>query len=84
MYLSSLNVSLKLFLHMIIHFVSCSAAKAPFLARFRVRRCGISELEQLAMNVSKHGSLQPSADKQSMGAELWQAAIFKVSYVACG
>lgn len=54
-----------------------SAAKAPFLARFRVRRCGISELEQLAMNVSRTGIMQP-AQGQSMGSELWQAAIFKV------
>lgn len=29
-----------------------SAAKAPYLARFRVYRCGISELEQKAMDVS--------------------------------
>lgn len=29
-----------------------SAAKAPYLARFRVHRCGISELETMAMEVS--------------------------------
>ncbi|KAF4530905.1 hypothetical protein B566_EDAN017820 [Ephemera danica] len=57
-----------------------SAAKAPFLARFKVRRCGISELEQLAMNVSKHGALQPAQGqrRQSIATEIWQAAIFKV------
>lgn len=31
-----------------------SAAKAPYLARFRVYRCGISELEQKAMDVSNN------------------------------
>lgn len=31
-----------------------SAAKAPYLARFRVHRCGISELESMAMDVSNN------------------------------
>lgn len=31
-----------------------SAAKAPYLARFRVHRCGISELETMAMDVSNN------------------------------
>lgn len=31
-----------------------SAAKAPYLARFRVYRCGISELETMAMDVSNN------------------------------
>lgn len=31
-----------------------SAAKAPYLARFRVHRCGISELESMAMEVSNN------------------------------
>lgn len=55
-----------------------SAAKAPYLARFRVHRCGIIELEQIAMEVS---NTSPTAIKQpniSLGAESWQAAIFKV------
>ncbi|KAI1292021.1 Phosphatidylinositol 4-kinase alpha [Halotydeus destructor] len=46
-----------------------SAAKAPFLARFKVRRCGISEMEKLAM-----GQNTP----MTMGPEEWLAAIFKV------
>lgn len=46
-----------------------SAAKAPFLARFKVRRCRISELEKLAMSKNLPANLGP---------ELWQAAIFKV------
>lgn len=58
-----------------------SAAKAPYLARFRVHRCGISELETLAMDVSNNASGatvvagQPSI---ALGVESWQAAIFKV------
>ena len=30
-------------------FSCCSAAKAPFLARFKVRRCGVTELENIGM-----------------------------------
>jgi phosphatidylinositol 4-kinase len=50
-----------------------SAAKAPFLARFKVCRCGISELENLAMNAGTHNS-----GVKSFGPEIWQGAIFKV------
>lgn len=46
-----------------------SAAKAPFLARFKVKRCGISELEKLALSCNTF---------VNMGPEEWQAAIFKV------
>lgn len=46
-----------------------SAAKAPFLARFKVKRCGISELEKLALSKNLIVNLGP---------EEWQAAIFKV------
>jgi len=52
-----------------------SAAKAPFLARFKVARCGISELETLAMNSNnkdRHNC------PKSLGVEMWQSAIFKV------
>ncbi|XP_055374781.1 phosphatidylinositol 4-kinase alpha [Condylostylus longicornis] len=55
-----------------------SAAKAPYLARFKVYRCGISELESIAMEVSNNPDAQESIRKTSMGAESWQAAIFKV------
>jgi phosphatidylinositol 4-kinase len=62
-----------------------SAAKAPYLARFRVRRCGINELENVAMAVSSQHSSQSQQlsikDSVSSGlkCEMWQAAIFKVS-----
>ncbi|XP_065089538.1 phosphatidylinositol 4-kinase alpha isoform X1 [Ochlerotatus camptorhynchus] len=56
-----------------------SAAKAPYLARFRVHRCGINELETMAMEVSNNPNNQLDGPKlSSMGPETWQAAIFKV------
>ncbi|XP_058809461.1 phosphatidylinositol 4-kinase alpha isoform X2 [Phymastichus coffea] len=51
-----------------------SAAKAPFLARFKVQRYGIKELENIAMAVSANGRVEV----KSSGEETWQAAIFKV------
>ncbi|XP_060518279.1 phosphatidylinositol 4-kinase alpha [Cylas formicarius] len=50
-----------------------SAAKAPYLARFKVVRCGIMELENVAMAVSVNETVD-----LNMGPEVWQAAIFKV------
>jgi len=59
-----------------------SAAKAPYLARFRVRKCGINELEQTAMAISNQqtsGNTGQFVDSSSMmGLDTWQAAIFKV------
>lgn len=59
-----------------------SAAKAPYLARFKVKRCGITELEQLAMEVSGGGTgsttTSPTKQHLSLHVESWQAAIFKV------
>lgn len=58
-----------------------SAAKAPYLARFRVRKCGINELEQTAMAISNHqsNSTEKFVDTSAvMGLDTWQAAIFKV------
>lgn len=55
-----------------------SAAKAPYLARFRVHRCGISELEQMAMDISNQGSSPPPQPSIVLGTDSWQAAIFKV------
>ncbi|XP_052714253.1 phosphatidylinositol 4-kinase alpha-like isoform X6 [Crassostrea angulata] len=48
-----------------------SAAKAPFLARFRVQRCGVHDLEMLGMSEEENHGMKNSA-------EVWQAAIFKV------
>lgn len=36
-----------------------SAAKAPYLARFRVTRYGITELETLALSVGENGEYNP-------------------------
>jgi phosphatidylinositol 4-kinase A len=60
-----------------------SAAKAPYLAKFKVQRCGITELEQLAMDVSREDSkAQKSPATSPNRAQLQlcyeQAAIFKV------
>ncbi|XP_053617223.1 phosphatidylinositol 4-kinase alpha isoform X3 [Plodia interpunctella] len=58
-----------------------SAAKAPYLARFRVRRYGIAEMEAVAMAIAS-GEEPPSEEGKdrftSIAAESWQAAIFKV------
>ena len=48
-----------------------SAAKAPYLARFRVQPCSIHVLESLGMGDN-------SGMISNMGPETWQAAIFKV------
>jgi len=53
-----------------------SAAKAPFLARFKVQKYGINELENIALAVSTHGKLEDK--KQQEKQIIWQAAIFKV------
>ncbi|XP_043226058.1 phosphatidylinositol 4-kinase alpha-like isoform X2 [Amphibalanus amphitrite] len=55
-----------------------SAAKAPYLARFRVERCGINELEQQVMHVLDGPDDAAEERRPSMGVEKWQAAIFKV------
>ncbi|XP_011502431.1 PREDICTED: phosphatidylinositol 4-kinase alpha-like [Ceratosolen solmsi marchali] len=51
-----------------------SAAKAPFLARFKVQRYGIKELENIAMTSTNNEKLKINNSSQ----ENWQAAIFKV------
>ena len=61
-----------------------SAAKAPFLTRFKVLQCGINQVEQLSMNmISRSKDVAIELTKQlecesAMNRELWQAAIFKV------
>jgi len=51
------------------------------LARFRVRKCGINELEQTAMAISNQQiseNIEKHVDLSMMDLETWQAAIFKV------
>lgn len=55
-----------------------SAAKAPYLARFKVRRCGIMELEKQGMAVSSGQDVSTN-----IGPVVWQAAIFKVLTGLC-
>ncbi|XP_045770623.1 phosphatidylinositol 4-kinase alpha [Maniola jurtina] len=58
-----------------------SAAKAPYLARFRVRKYGIAEMEAVAMAIASGEELPSEEGKDrytAIAAETWQAAIFKV------
>uniref|UniRef100_A0A8D8UEF4 1-phosphatidylinositol 4-kinase n=1 Tax=Cacopsylla melanoneura TaxID=428564 RepID=A0A8D8UEF4_9HEMI len=61
-----------------------SAAKAPYLARFKVKRCGINELEQMAMAICERDDDEEQdhqlvrANSKDKITETWQAAIFKV------
>ncbi|XP_072934257.1 phosphatidylinositol 4-kinase alpha [Epargyreus clarus] len=58
-----------------------SAAKAPYLARFRVRKYGIAEMESVAMAIASGEDVPSEEGKDrytSIAAETWQAAIFKV------
>ncbi|XP_047033201.1 phosphatidylinositol 4-kinase alpha isoform X2 [Helicoverpa zea] len=58
-----------------------SAAKAPYLARFRVRKYGIDEMEAIAMAISSGEDLPSEEGKDrytGIASEVWQAAIFKV------
>ncbi|KAG8200239.1 hypothetical protein JTE90_025015 [Oedothorax gibbosus] len=50
-----------------------SAAKAPYLARFKVQHCGILEMENKVQSMAKE-----NGKVDNMGKEYWQAAIFKV------
>lgn len=61
-----------------------SAAKAPFLARFRVKRCGVRELERIGLQAQSEKEEKSSeADLEKLrkvqdSRVCWQAAIFKV------
>lgn len=61
-----------------------SAAKAPFLTRFKVIQCGINQVEQLSMDIATKAKdaaaelTQHFESESAMQRELWQAAIFKV------
>ncbi|CDW56508.1 phosphatidylinositol 4 kinase alpha [Trichuris trichiura] len=52
-----------------------SAAKAPFLARFKVRKYTVDEVEQICMSNSCSNA---TSDDSSSDDLYWQAAIFKV------
>uniref|UniRef100_A0A8C9Z241 Phosphatidylinositol 4-kinase, catalytic, alpha a n=1 Tax=Sander lucioperca TaxID=283035 RepID=A0A8C9Z241_SANLU len=55
-----------------------SAAKAPYLAKFKVKRCGVSELEREGLRSTtdclEDGEENPDGSRRIC----WQAAIFKV------
>ena len=55
-----------------------SAAKAPFLARFKVKRCGIQELESLGQKISANDEDAEKSEEKKIVDLYWQAAIFKV------
>lgn len=55
-----------------------SAAKAPYLAKFKVKRCGVSELEREGLRCPSD-SVEDGEDTTDGSCRIcWQAAIFKV------
>ncbi|KAM9101878.1 phosphatidylinositol 4-kinase alpha isoform X1 [Sarcophilus harrisii] len=55
-----------------------SAAKAPYLAKFKVKRCGVSELEKEGLRCGSDFVTTTEDEDESSGKISWQAAIFKV------
>lgn len=63
-----------------------SAAKAPFLTRFKVLQCGINQVEQISMKmlgsdedcIHELEKYRFECESSGINKEIWQAAIFKV------
>uniref|UniRef100_A0A3Q2DTD6 Phosphatidylinositol 4-kinase, catalytic, alpha a n=1 Tax=Cyprinodon variegatus TaxID=28743 RepID=A0A3Q2DTD6_CYPVA len=55
-----------------------SAAKAPYLAKFKVKRCGVSELEREGLRCPSDSVEDGEDNPDGSGRVCWQAAIFKV------
>lgn len=55
-----------------------SAAKAPYLAKFKVKRCGVSELEREGLRGTSDSLEDGEQNPDGSSRVCWQAAIFKV------
>ena len=63
--------------HAVASLLYYSAAKAPFLAQFRVKPCGIQQLENLGMSDITNDDCDTNDTSNNKDLP-WQACIFKV------